>query len=308
MKYVIIILILSATTVNKICGQTSIPKQYMQLVQQADSLFKNKQFMASANRYSQAFNTMGGKALVNDRYNAACAWARAGNADSAFAFLNKVAVAGKYASPHIENDADLISLHKDARWNAVIARVKQNRAAENAGYNQEVKAILEDVFKSDQQYRKKADSVQNTFGLESSQMKGLLNSMRQADQANLTAVKKILDQYGWLGPDQVGLTGSLALYAVIVHADLETMEKYFPLMQSAVAQRKASKSNLAYLQDKIEIRKYHYQTYGTQVEKDAQTGKFKFGPIKDRATVDQRRAEAGLPPLKEYAKQWGINL
>ncbi len=88
--------------------------------------------------------------------------------DSAFFHLFKVANAGKYADDqHLETDSDLVSIHKDKRWADLMTTVRNNKTALEAQYNQPVKKELEDIFVSDQYYRRKADSVQNKFGFKS---------------------------------------------------------------------------------------------------------------------------------------------
>jgi hypothetical protein len=181
--------------------------------------------------------------------------------------------------------------------------VRHNKSALEAQYNQPVKKELEAIFASDQHYRWKADSIQNEFGFKSPQMQSLLDSMKVQDKVNRQKVTAILDKHGWLGPDKVGNTGNTTLFAVIVHADINTMEKYFPLLKDAVDRNAATKGNLAYLQDKIESAKFYYQTYGTQLDKDERTNKFSFVPIKDKEHVNERRTAVGLPPLRQ---QWGI--
>ncbi|PWK77283.1 hypothetical protein LX99_03094 [Mucilaginibacter oryzae] len=307
MKYSLYLIGLALLFSGDIFAQTSPPPAYFQLVKQADTLFQEKKYQLSASTYNEAFSTFNGRAILNDRYNAACAWARSGKPDSAFFHLFKVASAGKYADEqHLAIDSDLVSIHKDSRWKDLMTIVRNNKTALEAQYNQPVKKELEAIFASDQYYRRKADSIQNKFGFKSPQMQSLLDSMKAQDKVNRQQVTAILDKYGWLGPDKVGNTANLTLFAVIIHADLNTMERYFPMLKEAVEKNAASKGNLAYLQDKIESAKYHYQTYGTQLNKDEKTNKFSFVPIKDKEHVNERRAAVGLPPIETYAKQWGI--
>lgn len=62
-----------------------------------------------------------------------------------------------------------------------------------------------------------------------------------------------------------------------------------------------SRRNVAYLTDRVLLAEGKKQVYGTQfiLEK----GKWKPRPLEDEANVDRRRAEVGLPPLAEYAKE-----
>ncbi|QEC74758.1 DUF6624 domain-containing protein [Mucilaginibacter ginsenosidivorax] len=304
MKYSLYLIGLALLFSSDIFAQTGPPPAYFQLVKKADTLFQKKDYQQSVLTYSAAFSTFNGRTILNERYNAACAWARLGKPDSAFFHLFKVANAAKYADDqHLAIDSDLVSIHKDSRWADLMTTVRNNKTALEAQYNQPVKKELEAIFVSDQFYRRKADSIQNRFGFKSTQMQSLLDSMKTQDKINLQKITAILDKYGWLGPDKVGNRANLALFAVIVHADLPTMEKYFPLLKDAADKNAASKVNLALLQDKIESAKYHYQTYGTQLDKDEKTNKFSFVPIKDKEHVNERRAAVGLPPIEAYAKQ-----
>lgn len=104
------------------------PKEYTELCIKADSLYKMKDFKNSAFTYSAAFKTFGWKASQNDRYNAACSWAKANYADSAFSNLMRLATKMKFAEYNrVKNDTNLISLHEDKRWEDLLKKIKHNR-------------------------------------------------------------------------------------------------------------------------------------------------------------------------------------
>ena len=69
------------------------PPEYAQLVQEAWQLYHNKSFSASGQKYAEAF-ALSDLGKVDDRYNAACSWALAGQADSAFVQLFRIAERG----------------------------------------------------------------------------------------------------------------------------------------------------------------------------------------------------------------------
>jgi hypothetical protein len=106
------------------------------------------------------------------------------------------------------------------------------------------------------------------------------------DYKNLEKVKVILDKYGWLGPDEIGVQGNTTLFLVIQHADIKTQEKYLPMMKDAAKKGKASAADLAYLTDRIEVRNGRPQVYGTQLS--LQNGRCKPEPILDSANVNKR--------------------
>ncbi len=172
--------------------------------------------------------------------------------------------------------------------------------------NKQLAALLDSIYNEDQNGRIKIDSLQKIYGWKSEQVQSLLRPMEILDSINLIRVKKIIDTYGWLGPDEVGKKGAQTIFLVIQHADSLTQVTYLPLMQEAVKKGKARPQDLALLEDRILTNQGKEQIYGSQVRTN-EAGKNEFFPIKDEANVNKRRAAAGLQPLEEYAKYFGIN-
>jgi hypothetical protein len=144
------------------------------------------------------------------------------------------------------------------------------------------------------------------YGWESEEAKVYLPQMRVIDSVNLKKIIAFIDAHGWPGQEELGSQGSSTLFLVIQHSDSAIQEKYIPLLREAVRQKKAKPQDLALMEDRLSISKYGYQLYGSQIEQDTVTKKFFILPIKDEASVNQRRAAVGLPPLEEYVKFWGI--
>lgn len=122
------------------------------------------------------------------------------------------------------------------------------------------------------------------------------------DHENLEKVNAIIAKYGWLGPEQIGLNASQALFLVLQHADLATQKKYLPMIRSAEKRGQVLSSNLAIMEDRVEMREGKKQPYGSQAIKDPQSGQLYFYPIEDPDHVDERRKSMGLIPMIEYAK------
>jgi hypothetical protein len=102
--------------------------EYFRLTKEADSLFKAKNYKGAAILFSSAFKINGGKGLIPDRYNAGCAWALVNQPDSAFAELERIVTKGTYDDfDLISTDPDLTSLHKDKRWEPMMAIIKENK-------------------------------------------------------------------------------------------------------------------------------------------------------------------------------------
>ncbi|MFZ1686593.1 MAG: hypothetical protein WAU70_04180 [Flavobacteriales bacterium] len=101
---------------------------YLDFSDLADSLYHAGRYREAAMEYSRAVALRPELARSNDMYNAACSWALAGEVDSAFFQLQQVVSTHGYAkSSHLQEDADLQSLHADARWAPLVEAVKHNR-------------------------------------------------------------------------------------------------------------------------------------------------------------------------------------
>src|SRR4051812_2935914 len=102
---------------------------YGKQIQLADSLYKNGDYPKAASAYASAFKNFNNKGLVDDRYHAACSYALSGNADAAFYHLFRIAEkAGWNKYELLISDSNLQALRKDARWNRLVNKVRNNKA------------------------------------------------------------------------------------------------------------------------------------------------------------------------------------
>lgn len=112
---------------TSLLGQDN-PQKYSELIRKGDSLYSAKDYKNSALTYSNAFKINDSKATISERYNAACSWALASNADSAFSNLNFIVTFMNYTNfGHIKADPDLISLYNDNRWKLLLETIQSNR-------------------------------------------------------------------------------------------------------------------------------------------------------------------------------------
>ena len=297
---------LAACLLLIVSAHAQVTDGYTTNVAKGWELYNKKDYINSAKTYSLAFALNGGKGTATDRYNAACSWALAGNADSAFAYLLAAADKNSYDNySHIIGDTDLDGLHADKRWNTLLQKIKANKEKAEANFNKPVVAILDSIYIDDQKYRKGIMELIEKEGMESPAVKERLRLMGEADSINLVKLQKILDQYGWLGFDEVGRMGALTIFLVIQHSPLSVQQKYLPMMREAVAKKQAVPANLALLEDRVALREGRKQIYGSQVHTDP-SGKNFVAPLEDPDNVDKRRAQVGLGPLAEYLKQFNI--
>lgn len=305
MKKVLLILLVCNISIILFAQKPS--EAYFSLVKKADSLYNVKSYKTSAFAYSEAFKANGWKAMMDDRYNAACSWALAGYADSAFFNLERVANRANYMNySHVKSDADLVSLHTDKRWESFLTKVKENKEKAEANLNKPLVAQLDSIYDEDQIYRKQLDGIREKYGQQSKEMREHWKIINYKDSVNLIKVKAILDKYGWLGPDVVGGNGNTTLFLVIQHADLKTQEKYLPMMREAVKNNKARPSSLALLEDRVLIRNGKKQVYGSQISFNQKTNTYYVSALEDPENVDKRRASMNLGSLADYVKKWEI--
>lgn len=280
-------------------GQHGVSEKYYWLIEKADSLYSRGEFHAAALSYSSAFQSNAWKGYEQHRYQAACAWALAGRSDSAFHNLFIIANKLHFSNVHqLISDNSLLSLREDIRWNNLITIVQSNDSLKR-NLNIPLMVTLDSIRINDQHLRKILTQTEKEHAVV---IDSLWKLIEERDSVNLARIDGIIEQYGWVGSDVVGEQGAYTLFIVILHADLETQEKYLPMALDAVSKGKASAKGLAYLIDRINVKKGVPQVYGTQV--NVFNGKSEAYPIMDRSRLNERRAEMGLGVWEEYLEEW----
>ena len=276
-------------------------------VRSADSLLNIKAYGQAAQRYSHAFEVLGGRGYAEDRLKAARAWSKAGNADSAFFHLNRLVEKTKLLDDPLvlESEPDFAVLKNEFRWSRLMTRIALKKEQYEAMQRNPLTLELEQIRILDQWYRVRWDSVISLHGRKSPEFQDFMRRNREQDSLNELRVTQILNEHGWLGPEEVGEKGNSALFLVIQHADLPVQEKHLPMMQKAVAAGKASPANLAYLEDRVLMRQGKPQRYGSQIVPDKSTGAWVLYEVEDPPNLDKRRAAVGLGPIQEYLDSTG---
>lgn len=164
---------------------------------------------------------------------------------------------------------------------------------------------LEALYDSDQRHRAEMQSVATSEGTSSLRFLTLWIRQEYQDWSNLRRLERIVAEHGWPRRSAVGDKAAAAAFLVIHHAGLERQKRYLPLVQAAVAAGEARAADLALLEDRILMREGRKQRYGSQLQDDGRGG-WEFYPIEDEHTVDERRKAVGLPPLAEYAREFGL--
>lgn len=291
--------ILLFLTCSYVYGQS-----YNALISEANIFYDNMEYDKSVSKYKEAFEISDKKG--SDLYNAGCSASLAGDKKLAFKWLNLALENGWTNINHLKNDTDLTVLHDSKEWNELAVSMQKKLEAIEANYDKPLRAKLIAIFDDDQRIRRQYISAQNEFGHQSKEVDSLGRIMMFKDSINLIKVSEILDKDGWVGADQIGGQANHTLFLVIQHADLETQQKYLPMMRDAVKNNNASASALALLEDRVSLGEGKRQIYGSQIGTDNDTHMNYVLPLEDPKNVDIRRAEVGLGPLADYVIKWDI--
>lgn len=187
----------------------------------------------------------------------------------------------------LSTSAQIPTIEKDPKWDSLVA-------------------TLDSIYDDDQRLRLKLDTLEKQYGQQSNEVKEVWEEVEKLDAKNVVKVKRIIDEYGWLGPDKIGEKGNSTLFLVIQHSDFETQEKYLPLMREAAKRGDVYPSDLAYLEDRIAINKNLPQPYGSQLGYNEEINAFFLFPLSDPKNIDEIRAGVGLGPIADYLLIWNL--
>lgn len=126
--------------------------------------------------------------------------------------------------------------------------------------------------------------------------------LRKLDAENTDWLRGVVDKHGWPTITAVGPEAANAAWLLVQHADAapKFQRRCLNAMRK-LPKEEVSQSKIAYLTDRVLLAEGKRQRFGTQWH--LENGELKMRPLEDPDHVDQRRAEAGLPPLKDYVRQ-----
>jgi hypothetical protein len=166
--------------------------------------------------------------------------------------------------------------------------------------------VLENIYKEDQEPRLALDAIAKKFGYDSEEMRSHWKKIQVTDSLNLLLVSSIIDRYGWLGARETSEKANEVLFLVIQHSDVNTQQKYLPVLQSAVDNGKAKARDYAYMFDRINANLGKFQVYGSQF-RSGPSGIMQLYPVVDEPNVNKRRKQMGLDSLEIYARKARVN-
>jgi hypothetical protein len=130
----------------------------------------------------------------------------------------------------------------------------------------------------------------------------ITQELDELDHANTEWLRDVIEHRGWPLSSEVGVDGANAAWLLAQHADQDPalQRRCLDLMAEAVAGGQASKSDYAYLTERVLLAEGRPQRYGTQfTQRDSG---WEPHELEDPGRVDDRRADMGLGTLGEYAE------
>ena len=129
---------------------------------------------------------------------------------------------------------------------------------------------------------------------------------RAVDELTTAAVawlREVIAEHGWPGRALVGARAAGAAARLVLHAPRDTafQRRCLRLLRRAAELGDAPWHHVAYLTDALRVAAGRRQVYGTRFHR--RDGGLVPLPIERAASVDQRRAAVGLPPLAVYARK-----
>ena len=121
------------------------------------------------------------------------------------------------------------------------------------------------------------------------------------DAAHRAELLRIHEKFGWPTFSLAGKEASANYWLLVQHQDLELQRKVLPDLERAANRGEASKSNFAYLFDRVQVTSGKPQHWGTQAS--CKDDKAELDPVDDPAGMEQRRKDLFMIPVERYLKE-----
>lgn len=125
------------------------------------------------------------------------------------------------------------------------------------------------------------------------------------DEESGVFIKNALDEFDWIDIQRFGESASHRAWLLVQHADsdVDFQERVLARMQPYLQTGGVSKSNYAYLWDRVAVNRGKLQRYGTQSTSECVDGLLQPAPMEAPDSIDERRAEMGLGPIAGYFRE-----
>lgn len=227
--------------------------------------------------------------------------------DSAFYYLDLALAREETMKPLF--DADLYFLTDDERWAQVETNQLDKLATQVTGsFDREYARALLRMRMSEWAFRYHIMLAHRQLGPESPILSALAKAMGEHHDANEAHLERLIEEKGWPELSAVGEAAAYAAGNVVNHADLETRQRYLPMLKAACERGEADWSRYAHILDRTELELGNPQVYGTQMEFNEETERYEPRPMVDPDRVDERRTEKGMEPIEEQLRRFNESM
>ena len=167
---------------------------------------------------------------------------------------------------------------------------------------EELRAVLDTVYRTEQEPLRVRDSLMVLQGVESLEVQKYQQIYEKNHAINEKIVRDILDNFGWPEKRIIGERGNLTICNVLQHSSNDVRIKYLPMMRKAVAEQQLHPRFLVRAEDRIATEEGKLQIYGGQMKYYPETKSFNVWPVHDPANINKRRAAIGLGPIEEHLR------
>lgn len=170
------------------------------------------------------------------------------------------------------------------------------------GLNKSLAARIDSMTAEDQYYRSILRDARNQPERDEQAFQKSVYDVRRIDSINLLKAKAIFAEFGCPGIDLIGKESAHNFWLIAQHCDSdpEFQEKVLSAMYDQVAKKNADAKDYAYLRDRVSVNRGQLQTYGTQMQINADSSSFEPKPLLEPEKIDERRQEMGLGTMENY--------
>lgn len=126
-----------------------------------------------------------------------------------------------------------------------------------------------------------------------------------SDIENHERLAEIINEFGFPTRRMIGKEAMNGVFLIIQHADpnKEWQKSQLPNLKLASEKGELTKSNYAYLYDRIQVNSDRPQRYGSQFENvDRKSNIAELRPTEDMENLDKRRMEMEMMPIETYKR------
>lgn len=230
-------------------------------------------------------------------YNTACRYAKIGNIDSAFIFLDHAMKLG-LKEIYFLTDEDLNILRNEDRWKPIEKVVIDEFNKKNGSILKPELALEICKMGFNDQNGRQIILRMEQIGENKSILDSLWEIQNKQDSINSEYITKLIDYNSMLFPSisEIGSTASRFAFLMLQHSSYDVRKKYYKTIKLAMENNHLEKRYFAMYFDRLLIDEGKKQLYGTQMQKNTD-GKLVLYPLKRKFNMNRRRSRFGLPKI-----------